>query len=226
MPLSEAEASTQVEAMAAFILGEAKGKSDAIRAKADEDFEAEKCKLVDSSKKKLRAEYENKKKKAATQVAISTSTAINRARLRMIKERQDVITRVSNEARKDLQERLNDQDWYKGLLVDLIVQGALQLLESNVMVRCREADASIVTSVLPLAQTKFAQFIKQQTGCSADLHLALDRSVVVPDAAVGGVVLACQGGAITCDNTLGARLQLVMENDKPSIRAQLFPHRR
>mmetsp|Transcript_62112 Transcript_62112/g.166282 ORF Transcript_62112/g.166282 Transcript_62112/m.166282 type:complete len:227 (-) Transcript_62112:113-793(-) len=226
MGLSEIEANKQVESMAAFILNEAQAKSDAIRTKADEDFENEKMKIVENSKKKLRNEFENKKKKVATEVAINKSTAVNRARLRMIAERQEVIQRVSHEAREELSQRLNDQAWYKGLLVDLIVQGALQLLETQVMVRCREADASIVTSVLPQAQSKYAEFIKQQTGATTDVKFTYDHTVVVPDSALGGVILSCHGGRITCDNTLGARLQLVMENDKPSIRAQLFPHRR
>ena len=40
---------------------------------------------------------------------------------------------------------------------------------------------------------------------------------------IGGVVLSCNNGLITVDNTLDTRMRLVVEQDKPAIRAALFP---
>jgi len=39
---------------------------------------------------------------------------------------------------------------------------------------------------------------------------------------LGGVVLACQNGNITVDNTIDSRMGLVMEQAKPMIRQLLF----
>ena len=39
----------------------------------------------------------------------------------------------------------------------------------------------------------------------------------------GGVVLCCQDGQITVDNTLETRLKLVLDAEKPALRKQLFP---
>mmetsp|Transcript_43926 Transcript_43926/g.108186 ORF Transcript_43926/g.108186 Transcript_43926/m.108186 type:complete len:225 (-) Transcript_43926:152-826(-) len=222
MAMSDAEATKQIDQMVNFILSEAKEKASDIERKAEEDFNIEKLKIVEGTKKKIRTEFENKAKKVVTQVAINKSTAVNRARLRKIAERQEIIAKVKDQAAGLLAKKVGNQGEYKALIVDLIVQGALQLLEKEVLVRCRPEDKSVVEGCLKDASAKYADFIKKSCGATVSLTLTMD-SKTLPASAIGGVVLACHGGKITLDNTLNARLGLVMENDKPEIRKQLFP---
>mmetsp|Transcript_3664 Transcript_3664/g.2872 ORF Transcript_3664/g.2872 Transcript_3664/m.2872 type:complete len:93 (+) Transcript_3664:3-281(+) len=90
------------------------------------------------------------------------------------------------------------------------------------MVRCRPEDKSVVEGALKDASAKYTDFIKKSCGANTPLTLTMDPKTL-PPSAIGGVVLPCHGGKITLDNTLNARLGLVMENDKPEIRRQLFP---
>ena len=116
---------------------------------------------------------------------------------------------------------LNDQ--YKKILLDLIVQGALMLLESEVGILCRKEDVSIVKSVLDEAQKKYSSEIKTRTGgVVKTVKFFIEESRPLLNK-IGGVVVQAQGGAIRVDNTLDTRLDLLVEKDKPAIRKILFP---
>jgi V-type H+-transporting ATPase subunit E len=123
-----------------------------------------------------------------------------------------------------------DQRKYSSLLTDLIVQGALTLLEPEIKVRCRQVDQKLVMSVLPAAQAEFSKVVKAQTGVDKSVSLSIDSKNLPPPpgtqgsptSCLGGVVLACHGGLITVDNTMDLRLRLIVEQDKPAIRRQLF----
>merc|ERR1719199_1205352 len=99
------------------------------------------------------------------------------------------------------------------------------------MVRCRASDSKMVESCLADAASQYSQVIQRETGTSKMVTLTLDQANKLPAAPVagahgasclGGVVLACQDGAITIDNTIDSRLGLVLEQAKPTIRKLLF----
>merc|ERR1712039_827502 len=107
--------------------------------------------------------------------------------------------------------------------------------EDEVEVRCRASDDALVTSCLADAATEYAKAIESQTGAKKTCKVSLDKTVKLPPApgstqdwqglipsCLGGVVLTCQNGAITIDNTIDSRLGLVMEQAKPTIRQLLF----
>merc|ERR1712039_920192 len=99
------------------------------------------------------------------------------------------------------------------------------LLEDNVVVRCREADKAVVESCLAVAASVYSKAIKDQTGVSKSCALTVDTTQYLPASGLGGVVLACQDGKITIDNTIDLRVKLAVEQDKPAIRGLLFPVR-
>merc|ERR1712060_66980 len=102
--------------------------------------------------------------------------------------------------------------------------GLLMLLEDEVVVRCREADKAVVKACLQAASTEYSQVIKTQTGADKKCNLVIaEKDFLAGSSCLGGVVLACQNGKITIDNTIDLRLKLVMEQDKPAIRRLLFP---
>ena len=221
--MEDKDAQRQIQQMVNFILNEAKDKAEEIDAKAMEDFNIEKLKLIQQMKDKVRKEFALKAKKIETQRAISRSTAINKSRLRTIEERNTLLMQSVDMVRKSLSDVVKKQDQYKKIVTDLIVQGALMLLEPEVTVVCRKEDTALVKSVLDDAQKKFASEVKAQTnGVAKSVKLVVDESRPLVGK-IGGVVLQTEGGAIRVDNTLDTRLDLLVEKDKPTIRKILFP---
>merc|ERR1712066_117936 len=216
------DAQGQIKQMISFIANEAQEKGE-------EEFSIEVHRLITEQKEKIRQGYEKKVKQIETKYAIAKSMAINKKRLEKIKARQEVISGIADEAKN----KLKQQGGTPEFLTKLIVQGLLMLLEKEVFVRCRKEDADKVKGVLQKAQTEYAKVVKTETGKDVQVTLKIDGQTSLPPAptgrdgpsCLGGVVLVCSGGKITIDNTIDARLALVMEQAKPNIRNLLFPEK-
>ncbi len=115
------------------------------------------------------------KKKEETRKAIEKSTCINKARLKKIEARQGCIEKLSSEVASKLGEVAKAEAKYKQILVDLIVQGCLKLMEEDISVKCRAADARIVQAVLQEAQNNYAKIVQKAVGVTPKLRLALDK---------------------------------------------------
>jgi len=222
--MDDAEATKQIQQMVNFILNEAKETATTITNKANEDFNIEKLKLVQSMKEKCRTEVQKKIKTVSTKRAIERSTAINRARIKKIEARQQCIERATGDVASKLQEVTRSDVGYKAILMDLMVQGALKLMEEEVTIRCRKADANVVKGLLDQAGAGFSKVVSNSCGVKKSCRMTLD-STSLPANCLGGVIVCCNGGSITVDNTLDTRLKLVMQNDRPQLRKMLFPRR-
>jgi len=227
---ASSETQGQILQMTQFILNEAKDKAEEITAKALQEFSVEKLKIVNQTKDKIRQEYARKAKQIDTQQAIARSTAINRSRLEKIKARQDMIGKISDDSKASLMEAMKSEATKKDFITKLIVQGLLMLLEDDVQVRCRASDDAVVQACIAPAMQEYSKAVEAQTGAKKTCKLVLDKTVKLPPAptgapgpsCLGGVVLACQNGSITIDNTIDSRLDLVLEQAKPNIRQLLF----
>mmetsp|Transcript_2491 Transcript_2491/g.7471 ORF Transcript_2491/g.7471 Transcript_2491/m.7471 type:complete len:233 (+) Transcript_2491:68-766(+) len=226
------EAQKQIEQMMSFILSEATDKANDIKKKGEEEFSIEVHRLITEQKEKVRQGYERKVKQIETQYAIAKSMAINKQRLEKIKARQEVVHKISDDVKGKLAKEMMNPELCKTFITKLIVQGLLMLLENEVVVRCRESDKELVRSCLQPAISEYSKVIKAETGATKACQLSIDDKKYLPPAPVegeekpsclGGVVLLCQNGKISIDNTIDLRLQLVMEQDKPAIRKLLFP---
>lgn len=225
------EAAEQTKQMVNFILNEANEKAEDIMKKGLEEFNIDKHKYLTHSKEQTRQEYSRKLKAAETQNAIRRSVAVNKSRLDKIERRQAMISVIQENARKELVNILKDETRHKKLLAMLICQGLLAFLEADVTVRCRECDKALVQSILNEAAQSYSDVIMSQTGVKKSVQLKLDTKTYLNPppsgqggpSCIGGVVLLCQSDLIKIDNTFDARLQLVLEQDKPAIRNLLFP---
>jgi len=230
MASPSAETQNQIVQMTQFILNEAKDRAEEITSEGLQAFTLEKLKVMNEMKEKLCKEYAKKTKEIDTQQAIARSTAINKSRLEKIRSRQTILGKISDEAKDGLSKAMKADDAQKAFLTKLIVQGLLMLLEDNVQIRCRACDDSLVQACLESAASEYSQLIQQETGTTKTVKLSLDTEVKLPPApseqpgpsCMGGVVLACQNGKITIDNTIDSRLALVLEQAKPKIRKLLF----
>jgi len=216
MALSDADVQKQIKHMMAFIEQEANEKAEEIDAKAEEEFNIEKGRLVQHQRLKIMEYFERKEKQVELQKKIQSSNMLNQARLKVLKVREDHVRNVLDDARKRLSEFSRNQGKYSEVLKALAVQGLLQLLEPNVLLRVREADVPLAESVLPAISEEFSKVSGQE------INLKVDTESFLPQESCGGVELLAQRGKIKISNTLEARLDLIAQQLVPQIRNALF----
>jgi len=216
MALSDADVQKQIKHMMAFIEQEANEKAEEIDAKAEEEFNIEKGRLVQQQRLKIMEYYEKKEKQVELQKKIQSSNMLNQARLKVLKVREDHVRAVLEDARKLLGEVTRDQGRYAQILESLILQGLYQVFENHVSVRVRPQDREIVKSIIPTVQTKYKDVTAREVKLSIDdeTHLSQDTT--------GGVELYTHGNKIKINNTLEARLELISRQLVPQIRNALF----
>merc|ERR1712054_408267 len=120
---------------------------------------------------KIRADFSKKAKQVETQCAIARSLAINKSRLEKIKARQEVLGKISEEAKGILKSKGTDAT----LITKLIVQGALMLLEDKITVQCRQADVGVVQGCMGQAASQYTQIIKQESGAAKTVSFELTK---------------------------------------------------
>ncbi|XP_055709437.1 V-type proton ATPase subunit E [Phlebotomus papatasi] len=216
MALSDADVQKQIKHMMAFIEQEANEKAEEIDAKAEEEFNIEKGRLVQQQRLKIMEYYEKKEKQVELQKKIQSSNMLNQARLKVLKVREDHVRNLLDEARRRLGEVTKDPAKYGDVLRTLIVQGLFQLMEPNVLVKTRQVDQNIVQSVLPRSVEEY----KDQIG--KDVVVTLDTENYLPADACGGIELSALNGRIRVPNTLESRLELISAQLLPAVRTALF----
>jgi V-type H+-transporting ATPase subunit E len=216
MALSDADVQKQIKHMMAFIEQEANEKAEEIDAKAEEEFNIEKGRLVQQQRIKIMEYYEKKEKQVELQKKIQSSNMLNQARLKVLKVREDHVRAVLDEARRRLGEVARDPERYSQILQSLITQGLYQMMEANVLVRGRQSDAQSIQNVLPASVEQY----KRETG--KDVVVTLDTEHFLPVDSTGGVELYALQGRIRVVNTLESRLEMIAHQLVPAIRTALF----
>nr|CAB3464916.1 unnamed protein product [Digitaria exilis] len=158
--MNDADVGKQVQQMVRFILQEADEKASEITVAAEEEFNIEKLQLVESEKRKVRQEYERKEKQVDVRRKIEYSTELNAARIKLLQAQDDVVTGMRESSGEALIRITKDANTYKRILKGLIVQGLLRLREPALVLRCREADRSLVEAVLEVAKKEYAEKAK------------------------------------------------------------------
>lgn len=217
MALSDADVQKQIKHMMAFIEQEANEKAEEIDAKAEEEFNIEKGRLVQQQRVKIMEYYEKKEKQVELQKRIQASNLLNQGRLKVLKTQEDHVKGLLDAARQRLGNVTRDPEKYKVVLEKLIVQAMFQLLEANVVVRCRQQDVPLVQQVIPNS----VKHVKQDTGI--DAKITVDSEYLSSDSP-GGVELHANKGRTKVINTLESRLDTIVHQMVPEIRTQLFGH--
>ncbi|KMQ93580.1 v-type proton atpase subunit e-like isoform 2 protein [Lasius niger] len=116
--------------MMAFIEQEANEKAEEIDAKAEEEFNIEKGRLVQQQRLKIMEYYEKKEKQVELQKKIQSSNMLNQARLKALKVREDHLT----EANVTLRIRQVDIPLVESLL-DTVQQEFKQKTKKDVLLK-------------------------------------------------------------------------------------------
>ncbi|XP_077259970.1 V-type proton ATPase subunit Vha26 [Temnothorax americanus] len=216
MALSDADVQKQIKHMMAFIEQEANEKAEEIDAKAEEEFNIEKGRLVQQQRLKIMEYYEKKEKQVELQKKIQSSNMLNQARLKALKVREDHVRNVLDDARKRLGEVTQNSARYREILQLLIIQGLYQLTEANITLRVRQVDVPLVESLIDGIQQRYKQKTKK------DIILKIDTDNFLSPESCGGVELLAARGRIKISNTLETRLELIAQQLVPEIRSALF----
>ena len=222
MALNDDDVARQISHMMAFIEQEAKEKAEEIDAKAEEEFNIEKGRLVQNEKLKVMAFYEKKEKTLDLQRKIQRSNLLNQSRLRVLKARDDHVKTLLEETRRRLGD-ITGSGQYDKFLEEVITQGLCQLLEPVVIVRCRREDLGRVKGVLSKSAAEYKRITKGKI-----VQVNVDTTHLSADV-TGGVELYSQDGRIKVANTLESRLSGVSQQMLPQVRCALFgknPNRR
>jgi len=219
MALSDADVQKQIKHMMAFIEQEANEKIEEIDAKAEEEFNIEKGRLVQTQRLKIMEHYDKKEKQVALKNKIQSSNLFNKARLDVLKSQEKHCKDILEETRS----RLHGKGGDATILEKLIVQALYQLLEKNVTLQCRQQDVDIISGLLE----KCCATYLANTGLTC--QITIDRENYLPASSAGGVCLSASKGRIRVNNTLEARLDAMAHQMYPQMRSQLFgvnPNRR
>lgn len=184
---------------------------------ANEEYEIEKASVVRSETAAIDALYERKYKQSKLAQQIAKSTVANKARLKVLAAREDVVNSIFEEASDKLAHLTKDTDKYKKVLEGLIEEAALLLLEPSIKVRCKESDVSTVKSVLD----DVAKYYKDATK-GKELEAVVDEESFLGDNTSGGVIVSNKSGKIEVNNTFDERLKLLQEQSLPAIRLAVF----
>jgi len=161
--------------MTAFIRQEAMEKANEIRLKADEEFAIEKSKLVRQEQASIDASYDKKFKQASMSQQITRSTVSNKTRLRILSARQELLDRLFDDSGKKLADVSKDKNKYKGILKDLILEGAYALNEDKLQVRVRKADNELAGKAIDEAQKEYKSKVAK------DVSITIDEGDPLPD---------------------------------------------
>lgn len=198
----------------AFIEQEANEKAEEIDAKAEEEFNIEKGRLVQQQRIKIMEYYEKKEKQVELQKKIQSSNMLNQARLKVLKVREDHVRGVLEEARRRLGEVTRDPTRYTQILQALITQGLFQIMEANITIRGRQQDAQLIQNALPGAVEQY----KRETG--KDVVVTLDTDNHLSADSTGGVdIFALQGRIRVRTQVLGSDgvVNVIARNCRSSI---------
>nr|KAF6451695.1 ATPase H+ transporting V1 subunit E1 [Molossus molossus] len=147
MALSDADVQKQIKHMMAFIEQEANEKAEEIDAKAEEEFNIEKGRLVQTQRLKIMEYYEKKEKQIEQQKKIQMSNLMNQARLKVLRARDDLIT------------------------------GLYQLLEPRMIVCCRKQDFPLVKAAVQKAIPMYKIATKRDVDVQIDQETYLPDEI-------------------------------------------------
>jgi V-type H+-transporting ATPase subunit E len=104
------------------------------------------------------------------------SNHINKARLRILQERQQVLDDLFEETDGLIHKISEDSDQYATLMEGVILQGAYALMEKEITIKCREEDIDQVNSAIERVSEKYGNDVGfEPTFTVSDEYLPASR---------------------------------------------------
>lgn len=210
--------------MVAFIRQEARDKTEEIQVRAKEECNVEVLKMVDKEKAKLREHFKQQDKRVEIEGKIQRQKLVDKYRMELLKAQDAKKLKLEDDCRQALQKVTKDTGRYKAFLKNAMIQAFVKIWdEAEVTVCCRKEDANLVKGLMDDALKSVISRAKRE--CKEDLSMKAVFNQQ-PIKCMGGVKVTARGGRVVCDNTLDARLKIVMKSELPYVREKLFSHGR
>lgn len=149
--------------MVAFIRQHGEEEVARIMRSMDEQFTVQKNSYVDAEKQKISDSFKNELANREVKMKIEKSKEQNERRIEKMRKVNDYIDQLTAATRTQVRENFaGDEDSYKQLLKDLLLQGLIKLMESTVVIRCREQDVPLIEAVMDDAVSEYKQMIVDQ----------------------------------------------------------------
>eukprot|EP00994_Dinema_validum_P003042 NODE_1692_length_872_cov_133.947752_g1330_i0.p1 GENE.NODE_1692_length_872_cov_133.947752_g1330_i0~~NODE_1692_length_872_cov_133.947752_g1330_i0.p1 ORF type:complete len:245 (+),score=61.72 NODE_1692_length_872_cov_133.947752_g1330_i0:100-735(+) len=209
--------SDQIQNMIGFINSEANQKVTELETEANSQYNSEKQRIQDKEKAKIKAEFEKKEKDVVLTKAKNQSNLSKEQRLRVLKEREDLMQEMMGIARQKLMSMTSNAGEYTPILANLIAESVitLKLPEKPLVIKCVQKDAKLVNNALPEAKALIKKHMK------ADANLSVSQEFL-PETEVGGVSVETQDGRIKSVNTLKEREETIALELLPRLRKLMF----
>jgi len=218
--MAEADTDRRIKQMVAFIRQEARDKAEEINVRAKEECNVEVMKMTDREKAKMREEFKQREKRIEIENKITKQKVLDGYRMELLKAEDSKKTELKEMVQKRFAGVVKDSGKYKEFLKQAMIQAFLLIWdEEEVTVSCRKQDQSIVKSLMQPAMDEVKS--RAQKECNTSLKMKANFNNK-PVKCSGGVIVSARGGKVVCDNTLDARLNIVMRTELPMVRERLF----
>lgn len=217
------DADRRIQQMVAFIRQEARDKAEEIEVRAKEECNVEVLKMVDREKAKCRTEFAAKMKRVDIEKKIARQQLLDQYRMDLLK--------AQDSKKMELQDLVAQQfaglvkgPQYREFLKQAMIQSFFKIWdEDEVQVQCRAEDSNLVQGLIAEALKEVKTRAKNE--CLQELSMKATFNRKAANIA-GGVIVTARGGRVLCDNSLDARLRIVMKKELPEVRARLFDTQR
>lgn len=181
-----------------------------------------KSQIMIEEQKKIDEKYNKQYNEEYIQNKIEISKARNEANLEKMKTKNDFVDKIVEETLNKLEDfaQPNNQA-YKNLLKDLIVESMVKMIETQCYVQVRQSDLSYVSSILSDCEKEYSKVMREATGRDYSCKLVMDDAFI--EESYGGIKLLSKDKKIILGNDLHKRLLLTKEKHLPIIKNMLFP---
>ncbi|CCE65830.1 hypothetical protein TPHA_0N00500 [Tetrapisispora phaffii CBS 4417] len=213
--LTPNQVNDELNKMQAFIKKEAEEKAKEIKLKADQEYEIEKSSILRTEISNIDSNFEDKLKKLKLKQQINKSTVKNKNRLKILSAKDEILNEISEVTKQKLIALSKNQGEYKKVLLSLIVEAALRLLDTDIVIRVKESDSKLVLGLIDNIKKEYKEISKR------DVEVSVSESFLPKDS-IGGAIVSDAAGKIEVNNTLEERLNLLNEEALPAIRFEIY----
>lgn len=205
----------QIQSMVDFIDREAQEKVEELEQAAQEEYDTEKMRLVESEKAKVRADCEKKRKAAEVGQRVARANHMKTQRVRVMDERAKVLETLKDKVKAKILALVKDEKKYKALMADLLRQAATSVAsDGDVLVR--KVDEALAKNLLRDAE------VAVEKALGKPIKLTLSKNYLEDSEAWGGLVVQTPDGRVVCNNTLALRMTHMFGEQLPTVRYILF----
>ena len=139
--------------------------------------------IIEEEKKKIDHKYDKEYQEQYIANKIQVSEARNNSNITKMKKRSELMQILASDTLAKLKNFARpDNEKYRDLMKNLILQGMVKLLENVCLIRIRKIDEEFVKKLFKVCEDNFSKLLKEQTGEEYTCTLELDNIYLDNDA--------------------------------------------